>query len=173
MFMETANEKRKCIFTGKIADKKLVIPPGKVESHNWAKSVPCSSEYLEFKNGAPLSELEIQLVDLFYQQELHRIKVVNCEMQMAKIRHDLELANLKKETLFVSDKAYEQIIKAVETIEKPNQKLEEAMVKHEEKFKITTEPSDHHIIQSKITEPITEEAKNTDDKNNGEDDVWN
>lgn len=76
-------EKRNCIFTGKEANSKLTIT---TDNHNWAKNVPCTKEYLASRDSEQLNELEIRLVELFYQQELCRARVENYEAQMAEIR---------------------------------------------------------------------------------------
>lgn len=173
-------EKRRCIFTGKIADKKLVIPPGKIESHNWAKSVPCSSDFLQVKNGSPLNPLEMELVDLFYQKELSRIKIINCEARMDQIRKALEFSNLKKETLIVSEEAFDQLTEAIENPPEPNEKLKEAFFKlHKEAEPMS--PEEDLLPQEDVSqyfEEISLEDKvenKTEDKAldiKDEEDVW-
>lgn len=77
------DEKRKCIFTNLPATSKIKITSSK---HNWAKSVPCSKDFLEKKGSRPLNELEFRLVELFYEQELARLRVEHYEAQMNEIR---------------------------------------------------------------------------------------
>ena len=76
--------KRKCIFTNKPADSKFTIGSDK---QNWAKSVPCTKEYLEQRiSNPPPPELEIRLVELFYEQELCRLRIDEYDAQMDEIR---------------------------------------------------------------------------------------
>jgi DNA polymerase III gamma/tau subunit len=77
------NKKRKCIFTGEEADCSVSIGQDK---HNWAKKVPCTKKWYEMFLGKPLNSTQIKLVELFYEQEVARIKVDNIEAQMAEIR---------------------------------------------------------------------------------------
>jgi hypothetical protein len=77
------NKKRKCIFTGEEADCSVSVGQDK---HNWAKKVPCTKKWCEMFLGKPLNSTQIKLVELFYEQEVARIKVDNIEVQMAEIR---------------------------------------------------------------------------------------
>ena len=75
--------KRKCIFTNKLADSKFIIGSDK---QNWAKSVPCTKKYLADRGDKPPTELEIRLVELFYEQELCRLRIDEYNAQMDEIR---------------------------------------------------------------------------------------
>lgn len=86
-----SEQKRKCIFTNKEANAKLNIGS---DNHNWAKSVPCTKEIKEDIENRGLNELEIRLVEIFYQQELCKIRIEQYSDQMDEIR-DLLNANSK------------------------------------------------------------------------------
>jgi hypothetical protein len=75
--------KRNCIFTNEISDAKLNIGSDK---YNWSKSVPCTKKFLKDKGDRPLNELEFRLVELFYEQELCRLRIDHYDGQMAEIR---------------------------------------------------------------------------------------
>ena len=75
--------KRNCIFTNKPANSKFTIGSDK---QNWAKSVPCTKEYLADRGDKPPTELEIRLVELFYEQELCRLRIDEYDAQMDEIR---------------------------------------------------------------------------------------
>ena len=75
--------KRNCIFTNKPANSKFTIGSDK---QNWAKSVPCTKEYLADRGDKPPTELEIRLVELFYEQELCRLRIEQYNAQMVEIR---------------------------------------------------------------------------------------
>lgn len=77
-------EKRKCIFTNKPSDAKFTI---KNQKYNWAKSAPCTKEYLQNRKDEPITELEIRLIELFYEKELLRLRIDHYESQMSEIRH--------------------------------------------------------------------------------------
>lgn len=83
--MEDQN-KRKCIFTGEKSDCSLKITSSPQERHNWAKSVPCTKEYIKKRGEKPLNELEFRLVELFYEQEIARLRIAHCEAKMNEIR---------------------------------------------------------------------------------------
>ena len=86
-----SDEKRKCIFTGEPADFHKTVTYA--DKHNWAKKVPCTKKWFgEWeKNGErPLNKLEFKLVELFYEQELAKLRVANLEDQMDEIRLKLE-----------------------------------------------------------------------------------
>jgi hypothetical protein len=75
--------KRKCIFTGEDSDWLLQIGEDK---HNWAKRVPCTRKWWETNKDRPLTPNEFKLVELFFEQEIARLKVDNLETEMQKIR---------------------------------------------------------------------------------------
>jgi hypothetical protein len=75
--------KRNCIFTNKPANSKFTIGSDK---QNWAKSAPCTKEYLADRGDKPPTELEIRLVELFYEQELCRLRIEQYSTQMDEIR---------------------------------------------------------------------------------------
>ena len=75
--------KRNCIFTNKPANAKFTIGS---DTQNWAKSVPCTKEYLAERGDNPPTELEIRLVELFYEQELCRLRIEQYNAQMDEIR---------------------------------------------------------------------------------------
>lgn len=75
--------KRKCIFTGQESDFLVQIGDDK---HNWAKRVPCTREWWEANKDRPLNPNEFKLVELFFEQEIARLKADNIEEQMQRIR---------------------------------------------------------------------------------------
>lgn len=93
--------KRKCIFTNKPADSKFTIDSDK---QNWAKSVPCTKEYLTERGDKPPTELEIRLIELFYEQELCRLRIEYYITQMDEIRalmsKKLPITPLKKPEIY-------------------------------------------------------------------------
>lgn len=86
--------KRNCIFTNKPANSKFTIGSDK---QNWAKSVPCTKEYLADRGDKPPTELEIRLVELFYEQELCRLRIDEYDAQMDEIRSIMSNKLPKKE----------------------------------------------------------------------------
>ena len=103
--------KRNCIFTNKPADSKFTIGSDK---QNWAKSVPCTKEYLAERGDDPPTEREIRLVELFYEQELCRLRIEQYITQMDEIRALMSnkiLKPLKKPEIYqqveVSEEAFE------------------------------------------------------------------
>jgi predicted metal-dependent phosphoesterase TrpH len=78
--------KRKCIFTNKEANDKLVV--GK-DDHNWARGVPCNRDYKELRKGEVLSEDEMDLIALFYLIESHQLRLDNLRLEMEKIQRKL------------------------------------------------------------------------------------
>lgn len=93
-------EKRQCIFTGQISDAKLTISS---DRYNWVKSVPCTKEFISKKDGKPLNDLEFRLVELFFEQELCRLKIEHFDFQMKKIRIDIDEEFESKKRRSVSD----------------------------------------------------------------------
>jgi len=92
------SEKRKCIFTGNLSDFKLTFPSSEGDPHNWIKAVPTTKEYVE-ESGLlkrALYEPEIQLVELFYEQEVFRLRANNIEVKMAKIRANIKEGDIGK-----------------------------------------------------------------------------
>ena len=81
------NGKRNCIFTNEPSNAKLTISSSK---HNWVKSVPCTKEFLKHKGDRRLNGLEFKLVELFYKQELAKLKIESYEDQMVEIRKKME-----------------------------------------------------------------------------------
>lgn len=106
--------KRNCIFTNKPANSKFTIGSDK---QNWAKSVPCTKEYLADRGDKPPTELEIRLVELFYEQELCRLRIEQYSTQMDEIRSIMSNKLPKKERRKISE-----IYKAVQAIneQEPN-----------------------------------------------------
>ena len=172
--MVMSNEKRKCIFTGKDAETKVVLSNN---SHNWSKSVPCTLEYKEQLDTRPLTELEFKLVELFYEQELSRLRTENCEAQMDSIRFSMkqeeyDYVGLEEQLerfavseqarspriptkTIVSPKVYEQILEHIESPPPETKAMKKAIKKHKE------------IVE---TEQLTEEEE---DVNIDEDeDLW-
>lgn len=87
------NDKRKCIFTGQIANFSMKITSIESEKHNWAKSVPCTKEFYESLEGRPLNKYEFKLVELFYEQELSRLNIARLEEKINCVRN---LANKRR-----------------------------------------------------------------------------
>jgi hypothetical protein len=83
---------RKCIFTGNPSDFKLTMNNAKDDLHNWAKKIPCCKEYVQKTNllDRPLNSREMKLIDLFYKQEILRLKIGNIEAQMVEIRKKVQ-----------------------------------------------------------------------------------
>ena len=80
--------KRKCIFTGQPADFKATV--SHEDQHNWAKSVPCTKNYWNaYLKHRPFNELEMRLVELFFQQEITQLKINTLESRMEKLREQL------------------------------------------------------------------------------------
>ena len=80
--------KRKCIFTGQPADFKATV--SHEDQHNWAKSVPCTKDYWNaYLKHRPFNELEMRLVELFFQQEITQLKINTLESRMEKLREQL------------------------------------------------------------------------------------
>jgi hypothetical protein len=80
--------KRKCIFTGQPADFKATV--SHEDQHNWAKSVPCTKDYWNaYLKNRPFNELEMRLVELFFQQEIAQLKINTLESRMEKLREQL------------------------------------------------------------------------------------
>lgn len=80
--------KRKCIFTGQPADFKATV--SHKDQHNWAKSVPCTKDYWNaYLKHRPFNELEMRLVELFFQQEISQLKINTLESRMEKLREQL------------------------------------------------------------------------------------
>lgn len=80
--------KRKCIFTGQPADFKAIV--SQEDQHNWAKSVPCTKDYWNaYLKHRPFNELEMRLVELFFQQEISQLKINTLESRMEKLREQL------------------------------------------------------------------------------------
>jgi hypothetical protein len=80
--------KRKCIFTGQPANFKATV--SHEDQHNWAKSVPCTKQYWNaYLKHRPFNELEIRLVELFFQQEIAQLKMNTLESRMEKLREQL------------------------------------------------------------------------------------
>lgn len=80
--------KRKCIFTGQPADFKATV--SHEDQHNWAKSVPCTKDYWNaYLKHRPFNELEMRLVELFFQQEIAQLKINTLESRMEKLREQL------------------------------------------------------------------------------------
>jgi hypothetical protein len=102
--------KRNCIFTNKPANSKFTIGSDK---QNWAKSVPCTKEYLADRGDKPPTELEIRLIELFYEQELCRLRIDEYDAQMDEIRSVMSNKLPKKERRKISE-----IYKAVQAINK-------------------------------------------------------
>lgn len=92
--------KRNCIFTNKPANSKFTIGSDK---QNWAKSVPCTKEYLADRGDKPPTELEIRLIELFYEQELCRLRIEQYSTQMDEIRSIMSNKLPKKERRKISE----------------------------------------------------------------------
>lgn len=75
--------KRKCVFTGK--ESNYLAQIGK-DKHNWAKKVPCTKEWWDANKDRPLTPNELELVELFFEQEIARLKIDTIEERMQKIR---------------------------------------------------------------------------------------
>lgn len=100
------SEKRKCIFTGQIANFSMRVTSVDAEKHNWAKSVPCTKEFFKSLGGRPLNKNEFQLVELFYEQEVSRLNVARLEEKMEMLRDSsssTSLIDLKKMVSEISD----------------------------------------------------------------------
>lgn len=80
--------KRNCVFTGKPSDFKLKMNSSEDDLKNWAKDVPCCKEYVKSADllHRALNEHEMRLVELFYEQEVAKLRVSNIDAQMFEIR---------------------------------------------------------------------------------------
>jgi hypothetical protein len=90
--MDTNNpkEKRNCIFTNLPANTKLQISKGWSEKHNWAKNVPCTKEYLKKRGKYPFNDIELRLVQTFYEIEVAKITIKALEDRMEHLRGVLQ-----------------------------------------------------------------------------------
>ena len=90
--MDTNNpkEKRNCIFTNLPANTRLQIPKGWSERHNWAKNVPCTKEYLKKRGNYPFNDIELRLVQTFYEIEVAKITIKALEDRMEHLRGVLQ-----------------------------------------------------------------------------------
>tara|TARA_R100000951_G_scaffold116766_1_gene130559 strand:+ start:2957 stop:3592 length:636 start_codon:yes stop_codon:yes gene_type:complete len=82
------SKKRNCIFTGKPSDFKMTFTSTEDDIHNWASKVPATKEYVG-ESGLlhrALNKREMKLVELFFEQEVARLRASNIEAQMAEIR---------------------------------------------------------------------------------------
>ena len=79
------SDKRKCLFTGEEANYLAVIGHDK---QNWAKRVPCTKEWWDNNEDRPLTPNEFKLVELFFEMEVARLKVLNLEERIEKTRTD-------------------------------------------------------------------------------------
>ena len=106
------DEKRKCIFTNKPSNAKLQITSDK---YSWAKAVPCTKDFLENKGSKGLNELEFRLVELFYEQELVRLRIEHYDTQMAEIRATIQCPVVNK-TVKKPRRPFAEIRKDIEDI---------------------------------------------------------
>ena len=115
--------KRKCIFTGQESNFLAQLGDDK---HNWAKRVPCTREWWEANKDRPLTPNEFKLVELFFEQEIARLKVDNIEAEMQRIR-DGRVTTLPAEEW---DKLQEYLANPPE----PTPALVEAMKRYKEEI---------------------------------------
>lgn len=92
--------KRKCVYTGQESnDKDSVIPRHLLkDSHNWASSVPTTTDYKNNKIDRLPTELEIQAAEVFYMLEISKLRVEFYESQLNKIQEEINKAYKPKET---------------------------------------------------------------------------
>lgn len=113
--------KRKCIFTGKESNYLAQLGNDK---HNWAKKVPCTREWWEGNKDRPLTPSEFKLVELFFEQEIARLKTDNIEEEMQRIRDG--------KVTVVSTEDWEKLQEHLNNPPEPTPALVNAMKRHQE-----------------------------------------
>ena len=125
------NEKRKCIFTDQPANAKFTISSDK---HNWAKSVPCNKQYLTDRGNLPPTDLEIRIIELFYEKELYHLRIEHCDTQIKEIRKIIKQQSPNKtyQPVYV----YPDSVSAVKDVKVLNEenKQNEEITKEEHQF---------------------------------------
>lgn len=90
---------RKCVYTGRDANcnDKVIPKNGGDEVHNWANSVPCSDKYKAKKARNHPTELEMSINRAFKMLELAKLDVRYWEIELDRLRSQLEQEPPKKE----------------------------------------------------------------------------
>jgi hypothetical protein len=164
------DEKRKCIFTGEPANYNKTVTY--TDKHNWTRKVPCTKEWWGKKDSSlspvngfrPLNKLEFKLVELFYEQELAKLKIANIESQMDEIRLSLQCPVVKEhETVRIDDldisevsktKDFNEVMEEMDEIEK-SYAVQECEVKDGyllEENKLKTEDEKPDIVKEEKKE---------------------
>jgi len=84
------SKKRNCIFTGEPADAKISVSHPNSDRHNWAKKVPCTKDFLVSRGDKPLTDLEMNIVELFYKKELAELRVQVYEKELHEMQSKLK-----------------------------------------------------------------------------------
>jgi len=76
------NEQRNCIFTNLRASTTYTVG----DSRNFARKIPVSKEWLDFKSGEPLTTTEWVLCKNFYRLEIAKAEVHEREKKISELQ---------------------------------------------------------------------------------------